>query len=39
VLKEQLRQARARFDAVMAGDLEAFRQLLRARNVKNALIS
>lgn len=39
VLKEQLRQARARFDAVMAGDLEAFRQLLRTRNVKNALIS
>jgi len=39
LLKEQLKQARARFDAVMANELEAFRQLLRARNVKNALIS
>ncbi len=39
ILKEQLRAARARYDAVMAGDLEAFRQLLRSRNVKNALIS
>ncbi len=39
ILKEQLRDAKAKFDAVMSSDLEAFRQLLRARNVKNALIS
>jgi len=39
ILKEQLRDAKAKFDAVMSNDLEAFRQLLRARNVKNALIS
>lgn len=39
ILKGQLREARARFDAVMSGELEAFRQFLRARNVKNALIS
>ncbi|MFP5354812.1 MAG: WD40/YVTN/BNR-like repeat-containing protein [Gemmatimonadota bacterium] len=39
VLKEQLRQARARFEAVMSRDLDAFRELLRRRNVKNALVS
>ncbi len=39
VLKEQLRQARRRYDAVMGRDLDAFRDLLRRRNVRNALVS
>jgi photosystem II stability/assembly factor-like uncharacterized protein len=39
VLKEDLRRARAEFDRVMRSDLEAFRQLLRSRNLQNAIIS
>ena len=38
ILKEQLRTIRAQFDAVMANDLQAFRQFLRGRNVPNGVI-
>lgn len=39
LLKEQLHQVRLQFDAVMTRDLDAFKQMLRARNVQNAIIS
>ncbi len=39
VLHDQLQQIRARYDAVMSRDLDAFKAMLRARNVQNAIIS
>ena len=39
ILKEQLRQVRSSYDAVMTKDLDAFKQMLRSRNVQNAIIS
>ncbi|MGQ0650459.1 MAG: WD40/YVTN/BNR-like repeat-containing protein [Gemmatimonadaceae bacterium] len=39
ILKEQLRQVKVQFDRVMRTDVEAFRQLIRARNLQNAIIS
>jgi hypothetical protein len=39
VLQEKLRQVRTLYDQVMTRDVEAFRQLLRSRNLQNAIIS
>lgn len=39
ILKEELKRVRVLFDQVMKTDVEAFRQLLRSRNIPNAIIS
>jgi hypothetical protein len=39
LLQERLRQVRSQYDQVMTRDLEAFRQLLRSRNLQNTIIS
>ncbi|MEP7381851.1 MAG: sialidase [Gemmatimonadota bacterium] len=39
LLHAQLQAVRAEFQAVMSGDVEAFKQMLRARKVPNAIIS
>jgi photosystem II stability/assembly factor-like uncharacterized protein len=39
VLKEQLKVVRAQFQAVMTRDLDAFKQMLRSKNIQNAIIS
>ena len=38
VLEARLKEIRGRFDKVMKGDLEAFRQLLKTRNIQNTII-
>ncbi len=38
VLKEALQKAKAQYDAVMGAELNAFRQLLRSRNLENKII-
>jgi hypothetical protein len=38
VLRAQLTTARARFDAVMNGELSAYKQMLRSRNVPSTII-
>lgn len=39
VLKEQLKQVREQFQAVMTRDLDAFKAMLRSKNIQNAIIS
>jgi hypothetical protein len=39
VLETQLRAVRAQYDQVMSKDLEAFKQMLRQRNIQNVIIS
>jgi photosystem II stability/assembly factor-like uncharacterized protein len=39
VLEGQLRAIRTQYDLVMSKDLEAFKQLLRQRNIQNVIIS
>jgi hypothetical protein len=39
LLKDQLRVVKAQYDQVMAKDLEAFKQMLRQRNIQNVIIS
>ncbi|MEO7966759.1 MAG: sialidase, partial [Gemmatimonadaceae bacterium] len=39
VLHEELQKVRARYEGVMSRDLDAFKAILRARNVQNAIIS
>jgi aspartate aminotransferase-like enzyme len=39
LLRERVRQIRAQFDQVMARDLEAYKTLLRQRNIQNVIIS
>lgn len=39
LLREQLRSVKAQFDAVMSKDVEAFKQMLRSKNLQNVIIS
>ena len=39
LLREELRKVKAQFDAVMSKDVEAFKQMLRAKNLQNVIIS
>jgi hypothetical protein len=38
LLSGQLRESRTRLDQLMAGDVQAFRQFLRSRNLPNAIM-
>ncbi|HEY5545494.1 MAG TPA: hypothetical protein VIK50_05520 [Gemmatimonadaceae bacterium] len=39
LLRDRVRQIRAQFDQVMSRDLEAYKALLRQRNIQNVIIS